>query len=619
MSAGRARAARGAAAARGGAALALAALGLGLAAAPAAASDAEDAITRYAMTITVDDDGVAHVVLDLTVDFGYVPNHGPYLTWVVKERYDDELDRVYRISRFRASSPTAPDDWHTEELLGHHVAATAFLIGDEDVTITGEHDYRVAFDVEGWVNSAGYPFPAGTLENDELYVDVISGWDIPVEDVMIAVVAPARATAVACEHDACTATEGGVATFRADRVEPRDRLTIAAAYPPGTFGGTEPVLQERWAFSRAFALTPATGAAAAGVAVGGGLLLARRFRRAGRDEQYADLTPGLTPAPGQEASVTARRAAPIAVRFEPPAGFRPGQIGTLVDEHADPHDVTATLIDLAVRGYLTIVELPPPGMRGAPDWRLDRTTRPDGDLLPFERMLLAQLFAGRPSVTLSELRTTFAQAMSMIQAALYEDVTERGWFRGDPRRARARWALGATAFLLVAIAVTVVVAARTHWGLAAAPLVPLAVVALGMTRAAPARTAAGSAVLAQAQGFRLYLATAEAEQLRFEEGEDLFSRYLPYAVAFGLTERWASLFARLAQQGRALPEPTWLVGPYTGHYPFWATATTLGSNLSAFTAAATSALSAPAPGTSGGSGFSGGGGGGVGGGGGGTW
>ena len=141
-----------------------------------------------------------------------------------------------------------------------------------------------------------------------------------------------------------------------------------------------------------------------------------------------------------------------------------------------------------------------------------------------------------------------------------------------------------------------------------------------MTGAAPARTAEGSAVLAQTQGFSLYLETAEANQLRFEEGEDLFSRYLPYAVAFGLTERWASLFAQLAAQGRTLAEPTWFVGPHVGTYPFWAMAGSLGHDLESFTSAAQTSFTAAAPGSSGGSGFSGGGGGGgVGGGGGGTW
>ena len=38
----------------------------------------------------------------------------------------------------------------------------------------------------------------------------------------------------------------------------------------------------------------------------------------------------------------------------------------------------------------------------------------------------------------------------------------------------------------------------------------------------------------------------EAEQLRFEERADVFSRYLPYAVVFGETDRWAHAFAGLS-------------------------------------------------------------------------
>lgn len=598
-------------------------LGLAATATPAAASDAEDVIREYVMTIDVDSRGVAHVILDLTVDFGLRPNHGPYLQWVVKERYDDELDRVYRITDFQASSPTASGAVHTEEILGSGVTETAYLIGDEDVTETGVHQYRVTFDVEGWVNSAGYPWAVGELENDELYLDVLTHWDIPVERVRVQVSAPGEVLDVACYDatDSCDATARvTMASFTVDRVEPRRPLTIAVAYPAGTFGGVEPVLQERWAFERAFAVTPVTGGIAGAVAVGGGLLLMRRFRRTARDEEYLGLTPGLTPAAGQTAAVGSRRRAPVAVQFAPPAGLRPGQLGTLIDERADPRDVTATIIDLAVREYVRIVQIPTGD--DDPDWQIDRSTKPDHDLRPYERMLLAQIFVGQGvySVKLSDLRTTFAAALAEVQKGLYTEVTELGWFRGSPQAARHAWAWRGVGVLLLGIAVTVGLAIRTHWALVGVPIAVLGIVMLAMTRAAPGRTAAGSAALAQTEGFRLYLATAEANQLRFEEGEDLFSRYLPFAVAFGLTERWAGLFAELAAQGRTLAEPTWFLGPYTGTYPFWAMAGTLGHDLSTFTSAATTAFSAPEPGSSGGSGFSGGGGGGgVGGGGGGTW
>lgn len=594
-------------------------------ASPAAASDAEDFVREYAMTIELDPDGVAHVTLDLAVDFGTIPNHGPVLQWVVKERYDDELDRVYRIAHLRASSATAPAGVQSEELLGYGYTETAYRIGDPDRTVTGVHEYRVTYDVEGWVNSADFPWPGGPLDHDELYVDLLTHWDIPVYGVSVRVVGPADVLDVACYESTgtcATRSEAGTATFAVDRVDPWNPLTVAVAFPAGTFGGAPPVLQERWAFTRAFEATPATGGLAAAVALGGAAVLTRRLRRTGRDEEYVGLTPGLTPADGQggrTARVGPRGRGPVAVRFAPPPGLRPGQLGTLVDEKADPRDVTATIIDLAVREYVRIVALP---TGDEPDWRIDRSTKPDHDLRPYERTLLRQIFTGQGvyAVRLSDLRTTFAESMAQVQEELYEEVTELGWFRGSPSRARGSWAARGGLLLAVGVLATIALAIFTHWALVAVPVVVLGIVWLATTGAAPARTAEGSAALAQARGFRLYLETAEADQLRFEEGEDLFSRYLPYAVAFGLTERWASLFAQLAAQGRTLAEPTWFIGPHVGTHPFWAMAGSLGHQLESFTSAAQTAFTTAAPGTSGGSGFSGGGGGGgVGGGGGGTW
>ena len=592
---------------------------LGAAPASAAVNDSEDHITRYEMAVTLSDDGVAQVTLDLDFDFGSRPNHGPYLTYVVKQPFDDTQDRVLRYTNWRAASPTAPDAVSVEEE-GQWLVVK---IGNEDRTISGVHAYRITFQVEGWVNSAGFDWPEGPLEQDELYLNVITDWGVPLEQVSVRVTAPTDALAVACwrvgtERCAQADSRGDTAEFFDPEVARYTPLTVAVAYPAGTFGGVEPILQERWAADRAFAANPGTGVAAGVVGLVGGALVVRRVRRQGRDEEFAGLTPGLMPVGDQPGAVGARSRRPVAVQFQPPAGFRAGQIGTLVDEVADPHDVTATIIDLAVRQYLRIVRLEDGTTDG--DWRLDRSDKPADDLLPFEALLLDEIFDNRASVQLSDLKTTFATSMASVQSALYDDVTSRGWIRGNPKSARLAWAGQGVLLLLAGIAVTVLLAVRTHWGLVGLPLVGVGVLMLALTSSAPARTAAGTAVLHQAEGFRLYLATAEANQLRFEEGEDLFSRYLPYAVAFGLTERWAYLFAQLAAQGRVLAEPGWYISPYHG-LAFWSMAGTLGRDLSGFSSAATTALTAPAPGASGGSGFGGGGfgGGGVGGGGGGSW
>ena len=44
------------------------------------------------------------------------------------------------------------------------------------------------------------------------------------------------------------------------------------------------------------------------------------------------------------------------MQYEPPAGLSPGEAGTLVDDQAGIRDITATLVDLAVRGFIVIEE-----------------------------------------------------------------------------------------------------------------------------------------------------------------------------------------------------------------------------------------------------------------------
>jgi uncharacterized membrane protein len=134
------------------------------------------------------------------------------------------------------------------------------------------------------------------------------------------------------------------------------------------------------------------------------------------------------------------------------------------------------------------------------------------------------------------------------------------------------------------------------------------------------RTADGSAVLAQSLGFKQYLVTAEANQIRFEEAQDIFSRYLPYAIVFGVADRWARVFNEVAEAaaaaGRSLDVPTWYVFSGGGFGGFSGIAT--GMDSFSTTAAGTFTST---PGSSGGSGFSGGGfsGGGGGGGGSSSW
>ncbi|HEY3548679.1 MAG TPA: DUF2207 domain-containing protein [Propionicimonas sp.] len=586
-------------------------------AAPAAAADGqdpEDQVAQYAMTVDLAPDGSADVALDLVMDFGSSANHGPYLTYVVKQRFDETQDRIYRMSDVRASSPSgAPADVDTEE----DGALMVVRIGDPDTEITGVQTYRITYRVEGWVNPASL-----TGHGDELNLNVLGGWTMPVHDVRVVLTAPATPDPVSCTtgpRGATTPCRGWsasetTATFMQDEVAPGDGFTVVAVYPTGTFRGAEPLLQDRWAFDRAFAATPLTLGVTTLVALLAGGVLAGVMRRRERQERYVGVVPGLLPGSTSAGTVGFGRRTPLPVQITPPPGLSPGQVGTRIDEHANAQDVTATLIDLAVRGYLRIEQVDG-------DWRLARRLDAGSkDLLPYERTLYDDVFAGRTVVDLSELRTTFSSSLRKVIKELYADVVARGWFRGDPRTRRAIWVTAGALLVVLGAVLTTLLAIWTSWGLVGLPVVVAGVAVLILSRSAATMTPEGTALLRQAQGFREYLATAQADQLPLGTGEDLFSRYLPYAVAFGLTQRWATVFAGAAARGAQLPVPLWYVGAGYGQAGFWGGAEGFSQDIAGFATTASSAMAAPTPGSSGSSGaggsFSGGG---VSGGGGGSW
>ena len=341
-------------------------------------------------------------------------------------------------------------------------------------------------------------------------------------------------------------------------------------------------------------------------AVGLGALL-RRTRRGARDEVYLGLTPGVVPAEGQQVSVGyAADKTPVAVQFTPPRGARPGEVGVLVDSTANNVDITATMIDLAVRGHLRIEQ------QGKKDWTFVQLGGRD-QLVGYEQNLLSKLFQHGSTVTTDELRDRdYSGVLEGTRSKLYQRVTsELGWFRRSPNASRGLAIAGGVALIAAGAALGFALG-LVGFGLVALPFVMCGVLMLALNNRFPSRTADGSAVLAQAKGFELYLTTAEADQIKFEEGVDIFSRYLPYAIVFGVAERWTKIFQQLADEGRYTFNPYWYVG-----YGYMPRIDELSSSLNQLGSTVSSSLQAATAATSGGSGFSGGGG--FGGGGGGTW
>src|SRR5205814_8273658 len=141
----------------------------------------------------------------------------------------------------------------------------------------------------------------------------------------------------------------------------------------------------------AFAISPLTVVLALLVLIGGVGLVVLNWLAHGRDREY--LTQYYLTKDPRERAAPVFAHEPVAVEFEPPQGMRPAELGLILDESADPKDVTASIVDLAVRGYLTITDIPE--LFGRHDWQLTQKSGDVSKLLPYEKTLLDGLFAGR--------------------------------------------------------------------------------------------------------------------------------------------------------------------------------------------------------------------------------
>ena len=384
-------------------------------------------------------------------------------------------------------------------------------------------------------------------------------------------------------------------------------LPKGAVMPPPT-----PILEERFNFASAFRVTPGTGGVSgAMLALLAGIVIFLVWKF-GRDRRYAgsavDAAYGKDGGPEVGAPL---REAETPVEFVPPDNLRPGELGTLVDFEAGALDVTATIIDLAVRGYLKIEEVEKEWYQFKHDWTLTKLPK-DGELRRYERTLYDGLFRDGDEIKLSDLKNTFATRMGNVREQLMDDAMSKGWFARKPGTVKVLYGLLGILVLGGGVALTILLAASTHAALLGVPVIVAGILLLIAARWMPKRTAKGYAVLRHTLGFKRFIDESEKHRAEFAERANIFSEYLPYAVVFGATEKWAKAFADLGDE----PPDTssWYVSRHAFNYAVFSSA------IDGFAVTSAGTLTS-SPASSGSSGFGGGGfsGGGGGGGGGGSW
>lgn len=580
---------------------------------------AADVIDSYAITYDLQPSGVLKATETIVWRFGTDSGrHGIKRTFIVREPYDDQQDAVYTVDNILVSATAGVSSEFTPttaEQQNGRLETLELRIGDPDRTISAATaTYTISYDVAGAMRSS----PNAQPPYDELFWDALGSGNPAIKKATVTATVPGGAQEVSCfsgpvgSKDTCQTADfkkDGEATFAQTNLAAQQALSIGIKVKPGLVAANTPDLQPDGSKLTASEKLAGivVGALGLGVLVGSPLVGMAWWRKHGRDQRYAGLAPGTTPLGGQPAHIVPNDPdIPIPVAFSPPR-IPVAEAGLLIDGQVDARETAATIVDLAVRGALTIQS------SDDNDFRVTLVD-PSRATAPHEMVLLTALFDGQPPGAVKDLSTrgSLLTAHTEMQTSVRNQVTARGWFRKVPS-GTAAGGLGVGALALVGFAAFGI----SFWILALLiPLLPIiitvAVIRSKLRRGQ--RTADGRAMCDQVEGFKTYLETAEADQLRFEEGEDIFSKYLPWAIVFELADRWAKICGDLVQMGR-LPDttPYW----YYGNYQMAAFNTSF--LTSSLTTAATPVASSGSSGTGfgggssfGGGGFSGGGGGGGG-------
>ncbi len=427
-------------------------------------------------------------------------------------------------------------------------------------------------------------------EHDEFYWNVTGDeWNVPIESAGAHIVFPSNATGLRANaftgafrskgRDAIAEVAGtGVDVFTTAPLGLHEGLTVAIACDKGVF--KEPsafaliwrYLRSNWPMAIPFAAF---------------FLMFRLWWLRGRDP----------------------RLRPITAQYEPPDQLSPGEVGTLIDNSVDMRDITASIVDLAVRGFLVIEQQTKDhllGLTHSKEYLFHlKKNRPEwSNLKPHEQQLLDGLFTSGnagDTVSLADLQNRFYQNIPGIKNQIFASLVGKGYYNKRPDSVRSE-------YIMFGIVAGIILIACGNWlsrhsGMTSLPFIVAGlltgIIICGFGWFMPARTQTGAQALEGILGFEDFLDHVEADRFnRMIKTPEMFEKFLPFAMALGVEKNWSKAF-----QGIYTQPPQWYQGTYGPvFYP-----NMFVSDLNSMSTLAGTAM-ASAPRSSGGSGFGGGGG-----------
>ncbi len=545
-------------------------------------SFAQEEILSYHSYIEIHADASMTVVEKITVrSQGNRIQRGIYRDFPIQ--YEDRFGNSIRV-RFQPIGITRDgnsESWRSEPLSN----GVRVYIGDANVLLeNGIHSYELRYRTS---RQLGY-----FDDHDELYWNITgNAWDFRILQASASIQLPQQLAisdlavegytgAFGASGQAYTAElfSGGANIQSTGALNPREGLTVVLSWPKGIV--YEPSSGDRFLFL----LNDNSGFLISILALlFSAIYLFLVWRKVGRDPE----------------------AGPVFPRYEPPKGYSPASSRYINTMGYDKKVFTAAIINLAVKGYLTISQ-------EGKTYTLDKKDS-TADLAPGEQILLARLFKSSPSIELkNENHYDLSKTMAAHRKALRKNYLSI-YFTKNYMYLAPSIIVSILALVIIGLLDLVTV-------LVAIPIVLNFVLHAAFVKLMAAPSSRGRQLMDKLDGFKLYLEVAEKDDLNLRHPPqmtpELFEKYLPFAIALDVEHDWSEQFSKVflslkVETGNSY-HPLWYYGSFST-IEMGSFADNIGSELSSTISSASTA-----PGSSsgaGGGGFSGGGGGGGGGGG----
>jgi uncharacterized membrane protein len=251
---------------------------------------------------------------------------------------------------------------------------------------------------------------------------------------------------------------------------------------------------------------------------------------------------------------------PIIPKYHPPDNLHPTLVGTVIDGKYHKRDFVAGIIDLAVQGLLTIKKRTFDGYskKRVESYFLEQKKQEKMFISVIRANLYEHLF-GEVVIPRKngEQKGIFPirhrKQMYKVYEAIKKDAENTKYLKKIMNFSVNLGLFGLIFWIAPRLAFSFPVVIYSVFGKIGTPiLISLLSSIILWVKIIPRKTREGFKLAHEAKCYREFLKTANLDQLNWEEKQEIFEKNLPYAVAFGLTDKWASVF------GDSIQFPSWL-------------------------------------------------------------